>query len=197
MENLKKFKKKDKLLPPNALMVFKGKIFEVWQWKQKMYDGTIEIFEKLKRGNTAQVIATVGDKILIQKQKQPDQTRFFISIPGGRCEEYEDSLSAAKRELLEETGYVSEDWELWREENPIGKMIWTIYTYIARNCYYKQAPHLDAGEKITTRFVSFDEFLMLSENNAFNERKDLCCELIRAKFDKKFYEDFKKLLFKK
>lgn len=190
-------KKNNNQLPLNAKLVFKGKIFEVWQWEQKMYDGTVEIFEKLRRANTAQVIPIIGDKILIQTQEQPDSKKSFNSIPGGRCEEGESGLAAAKRELLEETGYVSDDWELWREENPTGKIIWTVSTYIARNCYYKQAPNLDAGEKITARLISFDEFLILSEDPAFYERKDLCCELIRARFDKKFQEKFKKLLFKK
>lgn len=181
-------------LPANAELVFKGKIFEVWQWEQKMYDGTMEIFEKLKRSNTAGVIATVGDKILIQTQKQPDKPEPFTSIPGGRCEEGEELLAAAKRELLEETGYVSDDWELWLKQDPVGKMIWTVYTYIARNCVYRQSPHLDAGEKITTRLISFDEFLMLSEDKNFYE-KELVNALYRARFDKKFRDEFYKLLF--
>ncbi|MBU3964753.1 NUDIX domain-containing protein [Patescibacteria group bacterium] len=185
----------DGQLPTSAKMVFKGEIFEVWQWKQKMFDGSIQTFEKLRRTNTAQVIPAVGDKILIQIQEQPDRKKSFNSIPGGRCDWGEEPLIAAKRELLEETGYISDDWTLWREENPIGKIIWTVYTYIARNCYHKQPSQLDAGEKITTQLISFDEFLMLSEDPSFYERKDLYCELIRARFDKKFREDFYKLLF--
>lgn len=183
-------------LPFNANLVFKGKIFEVLQWEQKMYNGTVETFEKLRRTNTAQVIPVIGDKILIQTQEQPDKPHPFNSLSGGRCEEGEEPLTAAKRELLEETGYVSDDWMLWREENPVSKIIWTVYTYIARNCYFKQPPHLDAGEKITVRLISFDEFLMLSEDPAFYERKDLYCALIRARFDKKFKEEFYNLFFK-
>lgn len=182
-------------LPLNARMAFKGKIFEVWQWDQKMFDGSMEIFERLKRPNTAQVIATVGDKILIQEQEQPDLPHPFASVPGGRCEEGEDPLAAAKRELLEETGYISDDWFLWREENPVGKIIWTVYNYVARNCRYEKSPALDAGEKITTRLISFDEFLQLSEDPAFYERKDLCCAMIRARFDANFRKEFKKIIF--
>lgn len=190
-------KEDENKLSPNAKMVFKGRIFEVWQWEQKMYDGSIQIFERLKRSNTAQVIPIIGDKILIQEQEQPDIKRSFSSIPGGRCENNENSLAAAKRELLEETGYASDDWELWREENPAVKIIWTVYTFVARNCYYKQPPNLDAGEKITTRLISFDEFLMLSEDPAFYERKDLCCELIRARFDEAYRKKFSNFLFAK
>ncbi len=183
-------------LPLNAKLAFKGAIFEVWQWEQKMYDGTVETFEKLKRSNTAGVIATVGDKILIQIQEQPDKPNPFTSIPGGRCEEGESSFEAAKRELLEETGYVSRDWELWIEQDPARKMVWTVSTYIARNCCYVQLPRLDAGEKIATRLISFDEFLMLSEDKNFYE-KELVNALYRARFDKFFKKKLYKLLFKK
>lgn len=189
-------KKNNNELPSNAKLAFRGVIFEIWQWEQKMYDGSVEIFEKLRRADTAGVIATVGDQILIQSQKQPDKPEAFASIPGGRCEEGECALEAAKRELLEETGYVSDDWELWKAHNPVNKMIWTVYDYIARDCVYMQPPHLDSGENITTRLISFDEFLMLSDDENFYE-KELMNTLIRARFDKKFKEEFRKLLFKK
>ena len=121
-------------IPPHAKRVFEGKLFDVWQWEQEMYDGSKKIFERLKRPNSVQAIAIVGDKIIVQTEEQPDRPEPFRSIPGGRCDGDEDPLLAAKRELLEETGYVSADWELWRERQPVGKIEWTIYTYIARNC---------------------------------------------------------------
>ena len=41
-----------------------------------------------------------GDKILVQRQKQVS----YFSLLGGRCEMGEDSITAIKRELKEETG---------------------------------------------------------------------------------------------
>ena len=35
-------------VPKQAKRVFKGVIFDVYQWEQEMFDGTKEIFEKLK-----------------------------------------------------------------------------------------------------------------------------------------------------
>ncbi len=116
-------------LPQNAKLVFKGEMFEVWQWKQKMFDGSVEIFERLKRPNTVQVIPVVGNKILIQTQRQPDRKDSFVSIPRGRCNGNENPLKAAKREFLEETGYSSNDWTLWSEQNPAAKIVWTVFTY--------------------------------------------------------------------
>jgi len=162
-----------------------------------MFDGSTAIFERLRRPNTAQVVAVVGDKILLQTQQQPDNMTPFPSLPGGRCDSFdEDPLAAAKRELLEETGYVSDNWTLWKEQNPVGKIQWTIYTFIARDCQKQQEPRLDAGEKIATRLIDFEEFLMLSEHPRFYEG-ELKMALFGARFDAKAKEELRQLIFGK
>src|SRR5882757_3955251 len=100
-------------IPPQAKKVFQGVIFSVYQWQQEMFDGSTETFEMLKRPNTIEVIATQGDKILISRQSQPNKENFY-SLFGGRAEEGEDPLVTAKRELLEESGLESDDWELFK-----------------------------------------------------------------------------------
>lgn len=183
-------------IPQNAKCVFKGVIFEVWQWEQKMFDGSVQIFEHLKRPNTAQVIPVVGDKILLQTEEQPNTKQPFPSIPGGRCDEAEDPVDAAKRELLEETGYVSEDWVLWKECDPVGKIEWTVFIYIARNCILKETPNLDAGEKISIRFVDFEGFLKIADNPLFYS-SGMVSDLLRLRLDPKRKEEFYALLFTK
>ncbi len=95
-------------LPSNARRVFQGVIFEVWQWDQKVFDGTTQVFEKIWRPSTVEIIATVGDKILTEEQDQPDRPN-NINFPCGRVEQEDNILGEAKRELLEETGYQSND----------------------------------------------------------------------------------------
>ena len=180
-------------LPPGAKMVFKGEIFEVWQWEQKMFDGSTQVFEKIKRPDSADVIAVVRDKILIESQEQPHREP-FVCIPGGRCDENEDAFDAAKRELLEETGYISDTWIPFRERRPFASLIWTIHTFIARDCKYVQEPHLDAGEKIGVKMVSFDDFLELSQRPDFRDR-ELASYLSRASFDPKFKKELRENLF--
>lgn len=184
---------KRKKIPKSARRVFKGEIYEVWQWPQKMFDGSVATFEMLKRPDTAVVIPVVGDKILILHQSQPNKPN-FLSLAGGRVEPGEKPLNGAKRELLEETGYVSRDWQPWLKVNPVGKIVWTIYTYIARDCLYWQPPRLDAGEKIAVKLIGYDEFLRLADHPSFYER-ELIGYMLRARYDKKEYKKFHQLIF--
>ncbi len=194
--NSKKQIKKRKNLPASAKRVFRGVIFDVWQWKQKMFDGSFATFEKLKRANTVNVIAVVGQKILLLKQKQPDWKKYKNTLAGGRVDEGESPLQAAKRELLEESGYVSNKWTLWKKINPYGKIIWTVYNFVARDCVKKQDSKPDAGERLEARLIDFDEFLKLSEDPHFYEG-ELKNSLLRARFDKKYRDELHQLLFKK
>jgi ADP-ribose pyrophosphatase len=153
-------------LPPEAKQVFKGKIFDVYQWEQPVYDGSIGMFEMLKRPNTVQILATVRDKIIISHEEQPSKPLAYTFL-GGRAEEQEDPLVTAKRELLEESGLVSDDWELYKTYEPYTKFDWKIFFFLARNCRKVAEQHLDPGEKITLEEVSFDRFLEIVSDEKF------------------------------
>lgn len=156
-------------LPPHAKRVFKGVIYDIYQWEQEMFDGTTAIFEKLQRSDTATIIPVVGDKIMLIEQQQPG-TEPYLCFPGGRCDEGEEPLQTAQRELSEETGYTSTQWEFLQSLTPSSHMIWTLHTYIARDCTKTAELQLDGGEKITPLLITFDEMLQLPDDERFNER---------------------------
>lgn len=58
--------------------MFKGVIFDVYQWEQEMFDGTTQTFEKLKRPDTIMVIPVTEDgKIILTEQEQPGKKPFI------------------------------------------------------------------------------------------------------------------------
>lgn len=182
-------------IPPQAEKVFTGVIFDTYQWEQEMYDGSKATFEMVKRPATAIIIPTQGDQILISEQEQPTKSLSF-SLIAGRGEESEESLQTAKRELLEEVGYTSEDWELYLSQNEQHKIDHEVTYFIARNCKKTGDTSWDNGEKIYPLWVGFEEFLQIVEHANF-WGKEFADHLFRLKQDPEKLEVFRKKLFSK
>jgi len=180
-------------IPDTAKAVFKGKIFDVFQWEQKLYDGSSATFEALKRPGTIQIIPTIAGKILLAHEEQPNKPLGY-SFLGGRQEPNEEPLVTAKRELLEETGMESSDWELIKVYENHGKIEWNIYLFAARNCKKVAEQKLDPGEKIEVREVSFDEFLEIVSGEKF-WGQHIANDILRMRLDPRKLEEFKKKLF--
>ncbi|MBI2610112.1 NUDIX hydrolase [Candidatus Giovannonibacteria bacterium] len=183
-------------LPENAKRVFKGIIFDVYQWEQELFDGSKAIFEKLKRPDTVVIIPVLENgNILVSRQEQPGKKMINFGLFGGMVDEGESPLKAAKRELLEESGYISEEWELFDSIQPMSKIEWAIYTYIARKCRKVQEQKLEAGEKIEIKEFSFEEFINLIFTEDFYDA-ELKLKLLDAKLNPTKMDEFKSFLIK-
>src|SRR3989344_1815073 len=181
-------------MPENAKRVFKGVIYDVYQWEQEMYDGTKAPFEKLKRPDTVVVFPVLPDgKILMTEQEQPMKGSFF-SAPGGRMDEGEDVLTAAKRELLEETGYEAEEFILWNAEYPVGKIDWVVFVFVAKGLKQVSEMNPDSGEKIKLMPVTFEELLELPEKeDSFFADQEIVHKLLRARIYPEKMQELKEL----
>ena len=144
------------------------------------------------RVNTIEIIATSGDKILLSHQSQPNKHDYY-SLFGGRAEENEEPLVTAKRELLEESGLTSKDWELFKIYTPVHKIEWEIHTFIARDCKKVKEQNLDAGEKIEILECTFDEFIELVVSDKY-WGSELVVDILKMK-DAGSLEEFRKKLF--
>lgn len=134
-----------------------------------MYDGSFSRFERIRFSDGSFVIPILPDgTILLTEQEQPGRNHSFISLPGGGFDfPEEDPLICAQRELFEETGYASDDWELWFVSTGTANIISYTYFYVAHDVRRMTDPRLDPGEKIQLRVIDFDAFLLLSEDSTF------------------------------
>jgi len=180
-------------LPANAKKVFDGVIFDVYQWEQEMFDGSTETFEKLKRPDTVVVFPITNDgKIILTKQEQPGKEP-FIGAAGGRVDPGEGILDAAKRELLEESGYEAQEFTLWKSLQPVSKIEWAVYVFIARGLNKVADLNLDAGEKIELMPVDFDEFLEIAMQENFYE-EEIYRDVVEAKLNPSKKKELRQLL---
>lgn len=78
----------------------------------RLPDGrTIEDYHQIDAGSSATVVAEQADgRILLLRQYRHGVRRIGLALPGGRLDPGEEPLAAARRELLEETGYVARVW---------------------------------------------------------------------------------------
>ena len=91
-----------------------------------------------------------------------------VGFPAGYVEEGEEALVAAKRELLEETGYSSCEFiEVGSFYQDQGCSAALNHYYIAFNCALTSKQKLDESEFIKYFLVEFDEVKELYQNGYF------------------------------
>ena len=144
------------LVPNHAQRVFKGELFDVFQWPQELFDGTSATFELLRRPDTVVLIAIKDDKVVFINEEQPGRS-LRLRLPGGRVEEGEEPGRAVARECAEEVGMRFADWRLISVRQPVAKIEWFVSTYIGTNLIEEFEPHPDPGEKIEIKLLDFAE----------------------------------------
>jgi ADP-ribose pyrophosphatase len=73
----------------------------------------IDNYHQIDAGNIALIVGETDDgRILFLREYRHGSRRSGLTLPGGRIEAGEDSLTGARRELLEETGYRAREWRL-------------------------------------------------------------------------------------
>jgi ADP-ribose pyrophosphatase len=178
--------------PKNAQRVFKGRVFSVYQWKQRMFDGRYATYEAVWRPASVNIIATVGRKVLMTRERQPGTAGWYLGIPGGRALEGETPLQGAKRELLEETGYASDDWTLVGTDRAWPVTRWVTNWYIARNCKRVAAPSTSVNERVEVFAVGLDQFLRKTVSMWGN----ILCDFAEMKYDRRKRDAFAKKAFR-
>jgi ADP-ribose pyrophosphatase YjhB (NUDIX family) len=178
-------------IPPDAKRVFEGKIFDVYHWEQKLYDGSTMTFERIARPDTVVVFPVLADgTIMLIEDTQPDR-EMVLTAPSGRMEKGEKPEETALRELKEETGYAPESLVPFYTYAPYKKIDWMVHVFIAQKCSKVAEPNLDAGEKIVPHPVSFDELVELAtEGKYHNDEFDTL--VLRAKLDPKKMGELRK-----
>ena len=118
--------------------------------------------------NSVCIFPVFENKIVAIKQYRHTVNEWLWEIPCGSIDEGETPEQAAKRELLEETGFIAgelidlgEYWENIGISRIKGRIFFT-------KCIEKKDAHLETTEFIETKLFSFAEFCSLVKENEFH-----------------------------
>ncbi|MDE1161111.1 MAG: NUDIX hydrolase [Acidobacteriaceae bacterium] len=122
--------------------VYQGRVFWVTQ-DEVTEPGGVHATRDVIRHNGSVVILAVDTKsnpkdpgILLIRQYRHAADQFLLELPAGRIEKGEKLIPAAKRELIEETGYRAKKW--------------TVHTkYFASPGFLSEAMHILLAEDLT------------------------------------------------
>jgi ADP-ribose pyrophosphatase len=91
--------------------VYSGKLLRVRRDVVRLPDGKETVREYIRHPGAVAIVALFDDgSVLLERQFRYPHRREFIEIPAGKLDQGEAHLDTAKRELLEETGYVAAEW---------------------------------------------------------------------------------------
>ena len=117
----------------------------------------------VERPDAAIIFPLTGEgEVVLVRQYRPPLERMELGLPAGLVEEGEKPEAAARRELLEETGYSGDQWE------PLGSLAsspslndnWA-YLFLARGVEESASPDPDEHELVETVRVPVGELLGL------------------------------------
>ncbi len=176
-----------------AKIVFPGKLFDVWQREQKVYTWEIKTFEWVTRPDTVLVIPILDNwQAVFGIETQPGMKEMMRTL-GWRLEKWETAEDAAHRELMEESWYTAKELRLWDARQPLNKIDWAVYLFVAHWISKKQDTNLDDWEKIKTCSFPITELLNPDNTIPFDDNEFLF-KLYYAQANKKEKERVMRLL---
>jgi len=156
MEDMAKSSHSSKARVLSSRVAYRGPVFHVTT-DQVAEPGGIRARRDVVRHSGSIVVLAADDRkpepfILLERQYRHAAQSMMWELPAGRIDEGESPLAAARRELLEETGYTARRWEriLHFYVSP-GFLDETMTIYLARGLQPGEAQP-EADEKIATRF---------------------------------------------
>ena len=130
--------------------IFDGVILHLYKDTVQLPNGKPATREVIRHVGAVGVIPVTDDgKVIVERQFRYPLNRVITEIPAGKLDSFtEDRLSAAKRELEEETGYTAAEWIDMGDYYPTPAY-----------CDERITLYLARGLELGTRHLDEDEFL--------------------------------------
>jgi ADP-ribose pyrophosphatase len=99
----------------SSRLVYRGPVFWVTSERVEEPSGVRVLREVVRHTGSVVILATENRPreplVLLERQYRHAAESYLWELPAGRIDKGEQALAAAKRELLEETGYTARSWK--------------------------------------------------------------------------------------
>jgi ADP-ribose pyrophosphatase len=100
--------------------VFHGKLLQVHRDLVRLPDGVSAEREYIEHPGAVMIIALLeSGELVMERQYRYALRRDILELPAGKIDPGEPPLECARRELLEETGYVASSWRYIGTTHPV------------------------------------------------------------------------------
>ncbi|MBE6570990.1 MAG: NUDIX hydrolase [Ruminococcaceae bacterium] len=157
----------------DSTLIFDGKVVHLYKDKVGLPDGSTSFREYVKHlGAVCVIPVTDENEVILVKQYRYAVGEVLTEIPAGKLDfEGEDPLSAAKRELLEETGAIAENIiPLGIYYGSPAIMGEKIHMYLATGLSFKEQ-HLDEDEFLEVTKIPLADAVKSALDGTFRDGK--------------------------
>ncbi len=120
--------------------------------------------------------------VLLERQFRYPAGDHFYELPAGKFDPGESPLETARRELLEETGYVAAEWRALGKLHPcIGYSNEVIELFVARKLEVQGGQRLDEGEFLEILRLPLQEAVAWVRSGRINDMKTMLGLLMAEK----------------
>ena len=158
----------------DSTLSYDGNFLKVRKDNARMPDGSVSSREYITHPGAVAILALLDNgKLIMERQYRYAPQREFIEIPAGKIDHGEDILLTAQRELLEETGYVANEWIHLATAWPcIGYADERLEYFLARGLSH-QGGQLDEGEFLEVFELSMDDAIDWVRQGKINDSKTI------------------------
>jgi ADP-ribose pyrophosphatase len=157
--------------------VFQGRVFSVFTQQVQEPDG-VRVRRDIVQHPGSIVILAIDDavnppRVLLERQYRHAAGQRLWELPAGSLERGENKLAAAKRELLEETGYTAARWEraLFFYVSP-GFLSESMQVFLARGLRKGKAQP-EEDERIAVRFFPLSQAVRMAVSGTILDAKTI------------------------
>ena len=163
--------KEEKLL--SSEVIYDGKVIKVTKDEVLCPNQETSIREIVHHRGGVAILFKVDDKFVFEKQYRYALQEEIYEIPAGKLEEGEIPLEAAKREMLEETGFKPLEMVFLGDMYPTGGYSSEVIHLYYCPKYEKGERHLDTDECIDIIYLSLEEVEKLIKDNTIKDSKSI------------------------